>query len=76
MANAPPATQKPYFDVFRQKIWKKKKSAVKYSIQKSILLNFVKLSTNFCPRLLAALEKVKERGFYHTIPSFAYYDEK
>ena len=46
MASAQPATQKS--KVFGKK-WEK--IAVKHSIEKPILLNFVKLSTNFYPRL-------------------------
>ena len=40
-----PTTQKPNFDVFG-KI--SQKSAVKHPIEKSILLNFVNLSTTLC----------------------------
>ena len=42
------------------KVWRfseknRKKSAVKHSIEKAILLNFVNMSTSFCPRLRVTL---------------------
>ena len=43
-----PATQKPKFHSSSKKLQKK---AIKHCIEKSILLNFVNLSTKFCPRL-------------------------
>ena len=49
MASTQPAIQKPNFDVFRAKNCKK--STVKHSIEKPILLTFVNLSTTFYPRL-------------------------
>ena len=49
MTSTQPSTQKPNFDVFWQKNCKK--SAVKHSIEKPILFNFVNLTPTFCPRL-------------------------
>ena len=49
MPSTHPHIQKPNFDVFSEKT--SQKLAVKYSIEKLILLNFVNLSTTFLPRL-------------------------
>ena len=48
LANTQPSIQKPNFDIFSVK--NRKKSPVKHSIEKPILLNFVNLSTTLCPR--------------------------
>ena len=43
-----PATQEANFDIY---VKNRQKSTMKHSIEKPILLNFVNLSTIFCPRL-------------------------
>ena len=48
MKSTQSSTQKPDFDVFGKN---RKKSALKHSIEKPVLLSFVNLSSIFCPRL-------------------------
>ena len=49
MVSTQAATQKPNFDINLVESWKQ--SAIKHSIEKPVLLNFVNLSTTFCTRL-------------------------